>query len=337
MIDTNQSDERDNDATERALGLGLRHKSLSAESLNRISVAVEAQWLREVQARRLLRTRQWIVACAASLAAIALMGRGMPWARHASEFVGALQSSSAQGLVVQRAWGADQPLAIGAVLKSDLSVRADATSVVLLDGGGLLRLRAGSVVRTGVHHELMLERGAIYLDLDAGAPHGRWTVRTRYGTVQHLGTQFEVAVDEAALRVRVREGYVQVLGRTNADAHGGEEVVMGPTGGVRRGAIATYDPSWAWVEDPPSHFDADGRSVLALLQWVAREMGRKLDFTNERTRHLAERTILHGSVHGLSADQALRAMLATTTLSADIQPGRIWVRSTLATADALAR
>ena len=330
VVNESRTDVMGEEEMERALREALRLEPLSSERLARIARAVEAEWRRGVRDRRARRARWWIAASAASLAVFALLSWWAPMGRAERELVGTIQSAGSSGLVATRAWGMNRALRGGAVLESGVVVRADGVGVVALEGGGLLRLKAGTVVKTGSRHEIELEQGALYVDLDANAPHGAWSIRTRYGVVQHLGTQFEVAVFDAGLRVRVREGYVRVLGRPDSDAQAGEEIVLADAGGVHRSAIAPDDPSWAWVQEPTSRFEVEGESVLALLRWVARETGRQLDFADAQTRQLAERTVLHGSVRGFSAEQALRVMLATTTLSADLHAGHIRVRSSSA-------
>ena len=327
VVNETHTDATDDAGGERALRGALRREPLSSERMTRITRAVEAEWQRGVRDRGARRAKWWIAASAASLAVLALLSGWVPTGRADRELLGTIQSTGSSGLITTRAWGMDRALRVGAVLESGLVVRADGAGVVALEGGGLLRVKAGTVLKTQPNHEIEIEHGVVYLDLDANVPHGVWSVRTRYGIVQHMGTQFEVAVFDAGLRVRVREGHVRILGRPDSDALAGEEIVLADEGSVHRGVIAPDDPSWAWVQEPPSRFDVEGQSVLALLRWVARETGRQLDFADAQTRHLAERTVLHCSVQGFSAEQALRVMLATTTLSAELHTGHILVRS----------
>jgi ferric-dicitrate binding protein FerR (iron transport regulator) len=201
-------------------------------------------------------------------------------------------------------------------------VAVNTTSVTLV-GGGLMRLKAGARISTTSAQELELESGTVYIDIDPAHPHGTLSVRTPYGLVQHLGTQFEMTLLAAALRVRVREGAVRVIRSDLATASAGQEILLGATGIVQRRIIATDGPEWDWVQEPPSAFVAEGQPVLALVLWTGRETGRRLEFADDRTRQIAERTILHGSILGLSPNEALRAMLATTTLQAEVGPGVI--------------
>lgn len=329
VVNESKTEVTGEEASERALREALQQDPLSSERLARITRAVEAEWQRAVRDRRVRRV-WWIAASAASLAVVALIGWRAAIGPVDRQLVGTIQSTGSNGLVAHRAWGMDRALGVGAIVESGLVVRVNGTGVVALVGGGLLRLRAGTVIKTHARHEIEIEQGALYVDLDAHVPHGVWSVRTRYGIVQHLGTQFEVAVFNAGLRVRVREGHVRVLGRPDSDALAGEEIVLAGEGSVHRGVIAPDDPSWAWVQEPPNRFEVEGQSVLALLRWVARETGRQLDFADAQTRQLAERTVLHGSIQGFSAEQALDVMLATTTMSVKLHSGHILVRSSSA-------
>jgi hypothetical protein len=71
--------------------------------------------------------------------------------------------------------------------------------------------------------------------------------------------------------------------------------------------------------------DVDGQPATVLLRWVARATGRQLEFANEHAQQLAERTVLHGTIGDLSPALAVRAVLATTSLSAEIGASTIRV------------
>ena len=84
-------------------------------------------------------------------------------------------------------------------------------------------------------------------------------------------------------------------------------------------------PPWSWVALPVA-IDVENRTVMSFLRWVARETGCKLQFDDDQARASAEGTILHGSVSHLSIGTALQAVLATTSLRAEIGDGAIFVR-----------
>ena len=77
-----------------------------------------------------------------------------------------------------------------------------------------------------------------------------------------------------ALQVLVRAGAVIVeRDGESQTAHGGEQILARAGGAIERGPAATFGPEWAWVIDAAPPFEVAGRSVAAILEWVARETG----------------------------------------------------------------
>ena len=68
------------------------------------------------------------------------------------------------------------------------------------------------------------------------------------------------------------------------------------------------------------------KSLLDFLKWAARETGRDLQFESDESRMFAMRTDVHGSVEGLTPDEALEAILATTTVRYQIADDRILIK-----------
>jgi len=305
---------------ENLLTASLRRPPLTATSMAAMRVMVEREWRDELA--RHTRARLWKWAAAASLAACALLG----WwqlARTGAVF-GTLQGASA-GLALHRfSWLGERAVTDSVMHVGDrLEARTD--TLIRLPGDTALRLRAGALLRLSAADEVELRAGTAYVDSVPTRSARGLRVRTPLGLVEHLGTQFEVALLDSHVRVRVREGAVRVGSSLRADA--GEELTLDATGALQRRTLPAYDREWAWVQALPDAPDVEGRNALALLRWVARETGRQLEFADERAAQLANTAVLHGSIRGLAPDLALRAMLATTSLSADVQAERIVVRS----------
>jgi len=151
---------------------------------------------------------------------------------------------------------------------------------------------------------------------------------TREGTIEHVGTGFEVLEDDRMMRLRVREGRVllhrdieQVL------AEAGTELTALPGSPVSRRAIDTYGSDWLWVAALAPEYEIEGRPLLGFLQWASRELGRPLKFSDSHAHAVAERTILHGSVRGRQPLDALSSVLATTSLTYEIRGDTIWIQS----------
>jgi ferric-dicitrate binding protein FerR (iron transport regulator) len=225
-------------------------------------------------------------------------------------------------------WPFNHTLGVGSALRVGETFETRGTSVVRLDRGGTFRLAPGTRFELRARNELRLDSGRTYFDFPFGV-HG-FIVRSAVGTVEHLGTQFEVTLVPEGMRVRVREGAVRVhsaAGGTELADAGTEILVEQTTSTVVRQPVPTYGPDWRWVEAMAPDFDIEDRPLADFLTWVGRETGRHIDFGDDHAREVALRTRLHGSVHGLEPIQALDRVLSTTTLRFEIHEDTIRVSS----------
>jgi hypothetical protein len=87
--------------------------------------------------------------------------------------------------------------------------------------------------------------------------------------------------------------------------------------------LDTHDDYWDWIVPLTPAFDMSNKSLLDFLKWAARETGRDLQFESDESRMFAMRTDVHGSVEGLTPDEALAAILATTTVRYRIADDKI--------------
>ncbi len=210
-----------------------------------------------------------------------------------------------------------------------------------LEGGVSVRIAASSHVQwRGAQHARLLA-GALYVDArseaslvapprEAGestaAALPPLTIETAYGRVSHVGTQYVVMLAPSGLTVRVREGTVVLQAeRAREVASAAEEVRIDRKGVVARTSIPTYGADWRWVETLAGDFDVTGRSVLEFLQWAARESGRPLSFASEDLRRDAAAGVLRGSTRGMTVDEALESVMATTNLAVAAGNGTLHV------------
>jgi ferric-dicitrate binding protein FerR (iron transport regulator) len=135
--------------------------------------------------------------------------------------------------------------------------------------------------------------------------------------VSDVGTVFQVDVKPTAVRVRVREGLVQLdaAGREGLLRSGaGEELELDERGGLRHGIVPPSHPAWAWAEALAPPPDVEGRPLLQFLDWVAHETGRRVRFAAPEVEAQAREVVLHGRTRDLTPLQALDVMLSTTDL-----------------------
>ena len=170
-----------------------------------------------------------------------------------------------------------------------------------------------SFVSPGV---LELEEGVLYVDSgsEVAAMPGV-SVRTPLGLVHEMGTQFEVAVEQESLRVRVRRGAVSLEAEDGSwDAAGGMELTLERDGELERRELSIHGPEWDWVQEVAPTFPLEGQTLDEFLAWVSRETGRSTRLADGELARESERIVLHGSVEGLTPTQAVEAVLPTCGL-----------------------
>jgi hypothetical protein len=299
----------------------------SAAAASAVRDAVEAEWRRQVDARAARRRYTgWAVAAGVTVAAVGA------WLASPLYLPGPAAVATVARVVgdvsVESSGGQWVPLSAGSVVESGtvLSTGSGGRAALDLESGVQVRLDVGTELAFNGLDEATLARGTVYVDSGPG-PEGdaRFVLETPAGDVRHLGTQYSAAVDDGALRVAVREGRVEVTGqRASVVANAGEQLMI-EEGRVTRSALARNAPEWDWVAKVVPPFEIEGRTVHEFLAWASRETGHEVAYASPEVEQLANRVTLSGNVEGLPPQQAVDAVLATTSLSASIADGRIEV------------
>ncbi len=188
-----------------------------------------------------------------------------------------------------------------------------------LASGASVRIDAGSTVRLESLEELALESGGVYIDSAAGPP---LSVRTPLGIARDIGTRFEVRVFDESLRMRVREGTVELeveAGRYRAES--GEDLAVSSTGDVERQGVSGFSPVWGWALDIAPPYRLEGRTLSEWLEWLSAETGWSVRYAHETLRQEARSTILHGSIVGFRPDETPGAVLPTCGLTYTLEQG----------------
>jgi len=315
------------DPVERSLEQGLRRSPLRDDAYARIHAAVAAEWRASVRPRSRWTPRRWAT-LAAGLAATALIASILLQVFVKTPPFGVVARVDRGTMVSRSKLLPDRLVEARSVLHAGDVLVARGPVLVELQGGGTLRVARGSRLEITGTDAVFLDRGEVYMDFPPGlnrAP--AFAVRTPLGVIEHLGTQFDVAVG-SDLRVRVREGSVRLRrGSQTETAGAGTELVVPRVGQASEHAIPSHGPEWAWVEALEPDYPIENRKLSDFLQWAARESGGHLHYVDEHAREVAERTRLHGSIQGLSVTDALETVLATTSLRYNFEQDRIEVSS----------
>jgi len=286
-------------------------------SVEKVYEKVHRTWRREALRGRILR---WLVpAGIAASAVIAMMVVSQP----------ELPAVQVAGMI-SRVVGADSlksehPEGSSVHAGEIISTGPGEGVSLLLARNESLRIDENTQLRIDAADQFSLLGGRIYADTGQFVyREGGLKIETAFGLVTDVGTQFSVAMRDDTLDVAVREGRVDVQNDSDRyAARMGERLTLtqGEVGTIA--ALDTHDDYWNWVAELTPAFDMTNKSLLDFLKWAARETGRDLQFESDESRMFAMRTDVHGSVDGLTPEEALEAILATTSVRYQIADDKI--------------
>jgi ferric-dicitrate binding protein FerR (iron transport regulator) len=285
-----------------------------ADTYHQVFAAAHTSWHQALRARQ---RRRWVIAMAAAAAAAAV---GLTTVLDFDSVPAVATVSIAEGeIFVLSPTAADwQPMAgDGGSIVAGSQIRSGPGSgaALSISGSSSLRMHASGELTLESAGRVTLRAGTIYLDSGPATGSAGFEVVTPFGTVRDIGTQFEVASSAQRLRIRIREGAVELENSGQEAAvlgSAGEQISLDIDGELRRDAFSPFDAEWGWAEALAGAPEIEGLSLLQFLSWVARETGRDLRFDAPRTETRARSVTLHGRAQDLAPLQALNAMLATT-------------------------
>jgi ferric-dicitrate binding protein FerR (iron transport regulator) len=199
-----------------------------------------------------------------------------------------------------------QDIRAGDMIATDASSAAGVTAA----DGTSIRLDAVSRVRWRSARSIELLRGRVYIATATAA--SGFEVRTPFGAVHDRGTRFEVRLEEHALRLRIRDGLVELKSSNQTViAPAGRETILSASG-VETKVLPSYGAEWAWIDRLQPALDIDGRTLGGFLARLAGEQGWSLRYASRELERAASTVTLHGSVQGLSPEEALGVAMSTT-------------------------
>ncbi len=229
-------------------------------------------------------------------------------------------------------WSSSRALSEQQVLHAGEGLTTGPTGRVALSFANRVsvRLDRDTTIELADAQTLVVHAGAVYVDAPPqpqSAP--RLQIDTPVGSVYHIGTQYEVRLIGPSVRIRVREGEVELAARPGASpvkrGEAGEQLTVSADGQLKRAVMPTYGAEWDWVHATAPAFDIDGRQLSEFLAWAARELGCEMIFATPESEAEAARVTLSGSVAGLSPDEALDAVLSTTQLRSSRRDGQLLI------------
>jgi ferric-dicitrate binding protein FerR (iron transport regulator) len=299
------------DSLSRLMKLAGTPEAPSAEATARAREAALRSWLQgtQQQQQRARRPRMWWSLAAAALVLVLVgvtMWQQAPYRHVIAQPAAQIVSAQGVGYVaseqgVQLIARPSVPIFAGARLRTD---------------DGMLALQVGEVLslRLNQHTELIVKeadditllRGSVYVDTGGVNAATKLRVRTPAGQVRHLGTQFQVAVNDGDTRITVREGRVLLESQsTREEVTAGERLLVDASGARSREAVSTFGADWQWVADIGKPMDIENRPLIEFLAWMVREQGWQLRFMSPGDEQLAQSIRLHGSLAALDSREMI--------------------------------
>jgi ferric-dicitrate binding protein FerR (iron transport regulator) len=315
------------DVTAQLLRLAGAPPDPSAARTARVRDAVYREWLVARRRRTMRRMGIALVGVAASVWLAVWVARSPTATQRPA--VAAARTVRLQGrpLIARHASGSSGPaaLALSDAIHVDDVVETDGesrTSLQTADGASV-RLDQLSRVRFQSSTVLEVLAGGVYVASTEGAP--GLEVRTPLGALRDVGTQFEVRVTPLSLRVRVRTGIVEIRREAKVTTAAAGTEAMVTTEGIAIRQVAAFGSDWSWMTEIAPACAIEGRPLRAFLQYLAVEEGWTLRYADATVTETASRTILHGSVAGLKAEDALMVVLATSGLDYRLRAGELLI------------
>jgi ferric-dicitrate binding protein FerR (iron transport regulator) len=314
-----------------------RRPSVPADCAERVRRAAREQWTQVVR-RRTRRRRLWAAALLATAATL-VVGAGVLVRRPSDANTAGLPVVGQIEARVGPAWvrpaattsapiaglphpGAD--VARGSEIATDDGGRI----AIRLAGGHSLRIDEGTRLRIDGERTIALERGALYVDSwsPGGATPGSIEIRTAFGSLRDVGTQFEARLVGDSLVVRVREGRVSWdRGNATLEIAGGQVAQARASGSVELRNTPADEAAWDWISVVVPMLDIEDRTLGEFLQWIARERGLRVEFASPSLAESAPAIRLRGSIDGMTLEQALASVLATCRVDYRVHDGVLGV------------
>lgn len=252
-----------------------------------VFVKLHEEWQDLIAAkRRRKRSMAFGIAASAIVAVSLLMVAQTSMFQRAPDPFGQIVRSNGNGLTVR--YGSldtsfpaeEEHLVEGA----RISTASDTRVLVRLSGGGTLRFDQNTRVELMSGSTIRLRVGAVYFDSrgrDAASTAAPLSIVTPAGTVTHLGTQYMARVDQSGTAVGVREGSVSIRSpSTSMTAGAGEMIRFDRRNRATDERLSAHAPAWDWVMAIAPRIPSERSSVAEILDWIARESGRRVEYEN---------------------------------------------------------
>jgi ferric-dicitrate binding protein FerR (iron transport regulator) len=308
----------DPDSTVRDLLRQQRPAAVDAARAARVRPAVHAAWKDAAGGTR--HWKRWVAIAAAAVLVFAIALPLVNWLRERGAPQAAAPIASTLFVtseVVFEHDGQARAGRVGDALRPGTRITTHGgRAAIALANGVELRLDSNTDITLDTEGSLSLARGALYLDSShRRGPPESVAIVARGTVIRDIGTRYEVRLSDQELRVRVRDGRVEVssaFGMREAD-RGGQLSVTST--GIVAGRASTSGADWAWIVRATQPPQIEGRPLPEFLAWAEREGGRSIRFADPALERANAATIVYGAIENLTVEEALDVVLPSCGLA----------------------
>jgi ferric-dicitrate binding protein FerR (iron transport regulator) len=311
-------DPDDRDDAMRQLLRQPRPSAVDPVRTARVYRAVHAAWRDAADRTRNRRRGVAIAAAAVLVVTIGLTFVNWPRERAAPQAAGPIASTLfVTSEVVFQHDGQARAGRVGEGLRPGTRIATyGGRAAIVLANGVELRLDSNPGITLDTARSMSLTRGAVYLDSShRTGPPDAVAIVVRGTVIRDIGTRYEVRLSDEELRVRVRDGRVEVssaFGMREAD-RGGELRVT--SSGILSGSASTSGADWDWIVRAVPPPQLEGRPLPEFLAWAEREGGRPIRFADPALERANRATIVYGAIESLTVEEALDVVLPSCGLA----------------------
>lgn len=189
-------------------------------------------------------------------------------------------------------------------------------AAIALTNGVELRLDANTEITLSAERSMSIDSGALYLDSShrTGPPEAV-AITARGAVIRDIGTRYEIRLTDQELRVRVRDGRVEIssnFGKREADRGGQLRMT---SSGILADRAPVSGVDWDWIVRASKPPQVEGRPLPEFLAWAEREGGRPIRFADPALERANAATIVYGTIDRLTVEEALDVVLPSCGLA----------------------
>lgn len=275
-----------------------------------------AAWQQVVVAEKKRRQMQWFSGVAAAACLVLTLVVALPQSSPELQPIASVRAQSGEVML-----SADRSLVAGS------SVATGQGQLTLeLPDRTLIMLSANSELQLVNSAEIVLLQGQLFVDSPDHTT--QVVIRTPFGDVTDIGTQYQITVSNEALQVAMREGITEINtpnGTLKASVNNAQGDVVRVKGQrVERSQIALDDASWQWVRQGYEDFQLQQASVDDLLIWASRVTAMRIDYANNVVAEQAQKVRFNGgALSAKTIENQLPQILQTANFSLQAHEG-VW-------------